>query len=217
MTKKIIIFDFDGVIIDSVKIKDNAFKQIVSKYSQTIRSRFFRFHKKNLGKSRQVKFEYLFSQLLRIKYKKKDIENLSSKFNKIILKKIIQLKLNKGVLTFLKKNKSTFHYFISSGTPEKELKYIIKKKGIENYFLKIYGSPKEKHKHIEEIIKSFKFKKKNVVFIGDGLSDLEAAKKIKLKFIQVGDNFKSKYVKYKIKYFYELEKLIKLKKIFNIN
>ena len=148
---------------------------------------------------------------------KKDIEDLSSEFNKIILEKIIKLKLNKGVLNFLKKNKSIFKYFISSGTPEKELKYIIKKKGIKNFFTKIYGSPVEKHKHIDEIIKSFNLKKKNIVFIGDGLSDLEAAKKFKLKFIQVGNSFKSKHVKYKIKNFYELEKLIKLKNFLVLN
>ena len=216
MLRKAIIFDFDGVIINSVKIKDNAFKQVVKNYPKKVKNLFFKYHRKNLGKSRYMKFEYLLKTLIKEKYKKKDIEDLSNKFNKIILNKIIRLKLNRGVLSFLKKNKSKFKYFISSGTPEKELKYIIKNKGIEKFFSKIYGSPKEKYKHIEEIVKTFNLKKKNIVFVGDGLSDLKAAKKMKLNFIQVGNNFKSKNEKFKIKYFYQLEKLIESKNILNI-
>lgn len=216
MLKKALIFDFDGVIINSVKIKDDAFKQIVKGYPRKVKNLFFKYHRRNLGKSRYIKFEYLLKTLIKKKYKKKDIENLSIRFNKIILNKIIQLKLNSGVIRFLKKNKSIFQYFISSGTPEKELQYIIKKKGIESFFSKIYGSPKEKFEHIREIIKLFNLKKKDIVFVGDGLSDLEAASKMKLNFIQVGNNFKYKNVKYKIKYFHQLEKLINSKNILNI-
>ena len=56
---KNLIFDFDGVIIDSVKIKDLAFKKLVNKYNPTIQIKFYNFHRKNLGLSRDVKFDYL--------------------------------------------------------------------------------------------------------------------------------------------------------------
>ena len=120
-----LIFDFDGVIINSVKIKDNAFKQVVKDYPNKVKNLFFKYHRRNLGKSRYIKFEYLLKTLIKEKYKKRDIEVLSKKFNKFIFNKIIRLKLNRGVLSFLKKNKSKFQYFISTGTPEKELKYIV--------------------------------------------------------------------------------------------
>ncbi len=211
MKKKIIIFDFDGVIIDSVKIKDNAFKSLVAKYPKKIRNAFFKFHKKNIGKSRFIKFEYLFKNLLKIPYTQRDIKLMSEAFAKIVLYKIARINLNKGVLKFLVKNKVSFLYFISSGTPQRELKRIIHKKCLNIYFKKIYGSPVDKVNHILDIIKTYKFLKKDILFIGDGLSDLKAAMRTNINFIQFGNSFKSNKIKYKIKNFFELEKLIKKK------
>ena len=71
MEKKAIIFDFDGVIIDSVEIKDKAFGTIVKKNTKKIRDKFLKYHKKNLGLSRQVKFKFLFEKVLKKNIKKR--------------------------------------------------------------------------------------------------------------------------------------------------
>ena len=65
---KNLIFDFDGVVLDSVKVKDNSFKKLVKKYKKNIRQKFYIYHKKNLGFSRENKFKYLFTKLLNKKY-----------------------------------------------------------------------------------------------------------------------------------------------------
>jgi len=208
MEKKAIIFDFDGVIIDSVEIKDKAFGTIVKKNTKKIRDKFLKYHKKNLGLSRQVKFKFLFEKVLKKKYQKKDIDELSKKFNQLILQKILKLKINSGVLKFFNKNKKKYLFFISSGTPQKELLYILKNKKIDNYFKSIYGSPKSKTDHIRKIIKDQKLLKKNIIFIGDGESDLKAAFKTNIKFIQIGKNFKSEKVRFKVSHFDKIVKII---------
>ena len=67
MSKKAIIFDFDGVLIDSVNIKNKAFKEIVKNKNKTIKKKFIQYHYKNLGISRKVKFKYLLKNLLKKK------------------------------------------------------------------------------------------------------------------------------------------------------
>jgi HAD superfamily hydrolase (TIGR01549 family) len=208
MKKKAIIFDFDGVIIDSVNIKDKAFKEIVKDNTKKIRDSFFRYHKKNLGISRQVKFKYLLKNLLKKKFTKNNIDMLSKVFNELILKKILRLKFNSGVLKFFNRNKKKYLFFISSGTPQKELDYILKKKKINKYFKNIYGSPKSKTEHIKKIIKNHKLLKKNIIFIGDGESDLKAAFKANVEFIQFGKNFKSEKVRFKVNHFDKIDKII---------
>ena len=212
MSKKAIIFDFDGVLIDSVNIKNKAFKEIVKNKNKTINKKFIQYHYKNLGISRKVKFKNLLKNLLKKKNINQGINFLSKKFNKLIFNKILKKKLNKGVIKFLEKYKKKYIYFISSGTPQDELNLILRKKKIDSYFYKIYGSPDNKHLHIKKIINDYAFSKKNLIFVGDGESDFRAASKSKIKFVQIGNNFKSKKQSLKIDQFHEIENLIILKK-----
>ena len=56
--KKFIVFDFDGVVLDSVEIKTNAFAEIYSEYGSEIVSKVVEYHKRNGGLSRFEKFKY---------------------------------------------------------------------------------------------------------------------------------------------------------------
>jgi len=205
---KSIIFDFDGVIVNSTKIKDQAFKKIVEIYPKQNQLKFINFHKKNLGISRVLKFKYLYKTILKKSFSKKDIDKLSDKFQKIVYKKIIKLKVSNGLKKFIKYNSKKYDLYISSGTPENELKKIMSIKKIDKNFKNIYGSPSTKSQHIKKIIKNDNIKNDNIIFVGDGLSDYKAARVNKIKFIQVGKNFKMKSIKYKITYGCNINKII---------
>ena len=60
---------------------------------------------------------------------------------------------------------------------------ICKQRGIVPYFKKIYGSPEEKSYHIKEILIKWHLKSRETVFIGDAVSDREAAIQNQLHFI----------------------------------
>ncbi len=53
-----IIFDFDGVIVESLHIKSNAFKQIYMPYGEEIANQVVKHHEANGGISRFNKFKY---------------------------------------------------------------------------------------------------------------------------------------------------------------
>ena len=112
-TKKFknLIFDFDGVILDSVKIKNESFKELVKNYDRNIQIKFFDHHISNLGLSRYKKFAYL--KKLLSKNKDYKYNNIPKKFENILNRKIKNAKLIKGVKNFLKKNKKkkTFYIF----------------------------------------------------------------------------------------------------------
>ena len=56
MTSKVVILDFDGVILDSVNIKTEAFKEIFNRESKVIQNKIVNYHLKNGGISREKKF-----------------------------------------------------------------------------------------------------------------------------------------------------------------
>ena len=52
---KAVIFDFDGVILESADIKTESFKDMVSDYPMEIAEQFVEYHMQHMGISRFVK------------------------------------------------------------------------------------------------------------------------------------------------------------------
>ena len=148
-TKKFknLIFDFDGVIIDSVVIKNKAFLQSVNKYSNFIKKRFMKFHLDNLGVSRVKKYEFLCQKILGIKNSKILEKKLSNSYSKIVEKKLKKVKFIEGAKKFIFNNKKK-SLFIISGTPQKELiKICNKKKNFKTFFKHTWLSKNKRPKY----------------------------------------------------------------------
>jgi beta-phosphoglucomutase-like phosphatase (HAD superfamily) len=71
-----IIFDFDGVILNSHKIKTKAFYKIFESYGKNIANKAVKFHKQNIGKSRYFKFKFILQNIIKKKNIKERIISL---------------------------------------------------------------------------------------------------------------------------------------------
>src|SRR5690625_7872220 len=65
--------------------------------------------------------------------------------------------------------------FISSGTPDEELQEIIGQRDLQAFFHTVYGSDRTQSEAIDLIKEDFGFKRGELIFIGDAISDDEAA------------------------------------------
>ena len=160
-----VIFDCDGVILDSNKIKTEAFQKVLKKYPIKHVNKLVRFHKLNGGISRIIKFQYFFDNIMKIENKKKLINNALLQFEKIVFYKLKNARYIKGVLKFiysLKKNK--IKLFIVSGGLEGELKKVFKYRKKKSYFNEILGSPKTKENNVKYLIKKYSLNTKNGLF-----------------------------------------------------
>ena len=88
MLKKNIIFDFDGVIINSHKIKTKAFFEIFKSYGKKAAYHSKKFHENNIGKSRYFKFNFVFKNFLNRKINKNVIRKLDQNFENYVQKKL---------------------------------------------------------------------------------------------------------------------------------
>ena len=185
---KAIIFDFDGVILDSTDIKTNAFKNIFKKkYSKQL-PQILEHHHNHLGISRSNKLKIYFEKIIEIKLSNNQLIKYTNIFSSYCINRILRCKFIPGAKKFILNNYINYDFFISSGTPTKELRYICNKRKIDKYFKEIYGSPQKKTTHIKRIMKKHKLKPNEIIFIGDGYSDYQAANFTSLFF--VGINFK---------------------------
>ena len=79
---KQVVFDCDGVILDSNNIKSKAFEDSLKGENDQLISEFIDYHKKNGGVSRFLKFEYFFKVLKNQKNYQKDLNIALKKYSK---------------------------------------------------------------------------------------------------------------------------------------
>jgi len=179
---KNIIFDFDGIILESVDIKTEAFAELFSEHPDYLEY-IIDHHKNNSGVSRYEKIGYYFKLIHETEIEMDTYQNYLKQFGKIISKKIYSASFVSGALEFLKNNINSYNMYIASATPQDELRQIVQKKNISKYFKGIYGSPQKKVELTEMIIDSKKIIKNETIFIGDAISDYDAATQNEIQFI----------------------------------
>lgn len=195
--KKILIFDFDGVIIDTATIKTEAFYKLFRKYGKDVATKAKNFHIQNEGISRFEKFEYIITKIMKRNKFSLPKDSLDKLYSNIVLDKIKKKKITYGFLKFIKNTDSKFKFYISSSSPDYELKDIIINKKINNFFEFISGYPPNKITQIKKIIQYKKLKSEYITYIGDTEHDLKVAETLNLSFIgfiKFGNKFKSKNI-----------------------
>lgn len=185
MSCKAIIFDFDGVILDSANIKTEAFPEVFNDFPH-LKKDIVRYHLANQGISRYKKFEWIYENLLNEKLLDEKSRLLGDKFSMLVFEKILKANFIAGapkLLEFLLERK--IPAFIASGTPEEELKKIVIQRQISAYFSEIHGSPHSKSDIIRSICTRHNYTPAELLFIGDATTDFYAAEETGTGFIAV--------------------------------
>ncbi len=179
---KAIIFDFDGVICESVEVKTIAFRRLFEDHPKHL-DQIIEYHKINGGLSRYEKFKVIYRDFLKKSLSEQESQKLGEKFTQYSLEAVLACEYVAGAVEFLKKYHKKLKLFIVSGTPEDEMRMIVKKRGLTKYFQAVYGSPRKKDELIKHILKESKLKPNNVIFVGDSINDYEGAVKAGVEFI----------------------------------
>jgi len=179
---KILILDFDGVILESVSVKTEAFRKLFSFVPEHV-DEIVQFHIDNGGMSRFDKFRYIYTTILKEDLTQEKFEELSEKFSKIVFEEIVKVPFVPGAQEFLECYHTKIPLFVVSATPEKELLQIIQKRNMSHYFRKVYGAPRKKSDCITEIVKLTGSPPDTVLFVGDARNDLDAARTAGVRLI----------------------------------
>ncbi len=185
---KALIYDYDGVISNSVNVKTEAFAELYRPYGKEIEEKVINYHLANGGISRFEKFKHFHGKFLGIEISQNEVTKLAEKFSDLVLIKVIESEYIPGAYEFIKKNSKGYLQFICTGTPETEIKTILKEKSIEHFFNNIYGSPVSKELIISKILADYNLKSGEVVFFGDATTDLNAASFHKVRFVGINSS-----------------------------
>lgn len=180
---KVIVLDFDGVIVESVNIKTEAFRELFQEYKDQIND-IIKYHLDNNAISRYIKFKYIYENILGKDYNEETEKKLGEKFSDIVFQKVIECDFVKGAPEFLRYFSKSIPIYLASNTPQNELEKIVEKKSIKNYFKHIFGSPPgNKIDFIKKAMKIEKVNSNEVLYIGDMIEDYNIAKKAGVNFV----------------------------------
>lgn len=179
---KAIIFDFDGVILESADIKTVAFLELFN-HRPDLQPAILQHHLDNLGVSRYDKFAWIYKELLGLPFTAEIREQLGRDFSALVLQKVMDSPFVPGALAALQLLSVNVPLFVASGTPQEELDLIVERRGLQQYFREIWGTPHKKPEIIRCILSKYGFAPHEVLMVGDGSSDYKAAVETNLHFV----------------------------------
>ena len=179
---KTIIFDCDGVLLDSNKIKTQAFYKVALTYGRKPAMSLVEYHKQNGGVSRYEKFDFFLREIVGIKPTKGRLNSLLSDYSRLIIRDLLSCPISMG-LDYLNRLDLPARRMVISGSDQSELRSVFRARNLDCLFPDgIFGSPERK----ENIVKR-ELHNNNicppVLFVGDSKIDHEVAETFGFDFL----------------------------------
>lgn len=180
------VFDCDGVILDSNRIKTDAFHSCTAaKYGESAARELVNYHVKNGGISRFKKFEWFLKEVLKKDFEPSEHETLCLSYGEEVKSKLLEASYTKGFLNVLDRlNTSGKHVYVVSGGFQDELRDVFETRGLSNKFTAIYGSPTDKLSILQSL-KDQGIALEKGIFFGDAKADFTAALSQNMTFVFV--------------------------------
>lgn len=178
-----IILDFDGVLAESNQAKSGAFEDLFALFP-AYSDAMLAYHLENYSTSRMTKFEYYIYELMSRDGDDKMLQAMAHQFSGIVKQCVIASPDVPGALPFLREFSQKMPLYISSVTPQDELREIVQARGIDMFFTEVFGDPPcKKVDAIHEILLRENLSPSQGLFIGDSISDYRAAVETGVEFI----------------------------------
>ena len=185
ITFNAIFFDFDGVLVDSTRIKTNAYRTLFEYAENEDVEKIVAYHQQHGGISRVDKIIYAHEHILGTPHSADLIQRDTAHYSKLVFDAVVATPWIPGAEEFVLKYHQVVPMYVISGTPENELRAVMRERGMDRYFSEILGSPTKKPKHIRSLASKYGLDTADCVFVGDALTDYHAAKETGMNFIGI--------------------------------
>lgn len=178
-----ILFDFDGVIVDSVPLKEEAFRAMMMAHGPEFIDDIMAYYFSHGGTSRLAKFRWIWPNILNRPLPEEELARLGEEFTRRVFDLVVHCAYITGAQQFLEEFYQRWPMYVISGTPDPELRGIVEKRSMTRFFRGVYGSPRGKIEIGETIIAASGYDRSKVWFIGDATTDRDAARGLGVRFV----------------------------------
>ncbi len=184
---RVLVFDFDGVIVDSNRLKRDAW--------------FSLFGEKDLMSPELIEEALVVAKaprqaILRYLFEKQGrdtstipalVAAYSNRYDEVVQEGLLAQGVAVPVRQALAALGERHTLYVNSATPEDALNHSIERLGMVPFFRGAYGMPRDKYENLKRIAEAETVQADTMLFIGDGESDWEAAKTFGCPFVGVSN------------------------------
>ncbi len=181
-----LVFDCDGVVLDSNKVKTEAFYQATLPYGKAAARAMVDYHVANGGVSRYKKLAYFLEQIApnNADQQGTDLEALLQAYASEVREGLLSCEIAPGLET-LRQQTHNARWLIVSGGDQTELRDVFAQRGIADRFDGgIFGSPDTKDEILARELTSANIQHP-ALFLGDSKYDYQATRAAGLDFVFV--------------------------------
>lgn len=182
MILKAIISDFDGTLVESVGIKDEAFHALYSAEAPERLDEIMAYHKAHNATLRFEKFRYIHREILGRPYDEAERTRLSQRFSELVFDRIVAAPAVTGLNEFLETVGSLPLYLVSM-SPDEELARILAARQLDRRLAGVYPGSWSKPAALQDILDREQIMAEEAVYLGDTDEDRSAAEAVGVRFI----------------------------------
>lgn len=181
------VFDCDGVILNSNRVKTDAFFYAALPYGEEAASSLVNYHIQHGGVSRYAKFEYFLLRIVgRSDIFADELEGLLKAYAQRVAQGLLNCEIADGLFE-LRAQTEDSRWLVVSGGDQAELRKIFEERKLSALFDGgVFGSPDNKDQILERELRSGQIEHP-AIFVGDSQYDYEAATRAGLDFIYLSD------------------------------
>lgn len=179
---RVVVFDCDGVLLESVDAKSRAFEDVVCEHGDEAKALIRKYHQAHGGINRLEKFKYFYRKFLGREARSDELDAMCDRFVSHCLDNVLECPEVEGARDCLHDLHGRIPMYVASGAPQDELRMILKKRGMAEFFEGIYGAPDTKGVILRRVMEKTGVSPDEILMVGDSSTDMDAA-------IEVGTAF----------------------------
>lgn len=180
-----IVFDFDGVLVESVDVKTRAFAALYEAHGKEVAAAVVAHHLAHGGLSRYEKFRHCHRAFLGREISAAEERALGERFSALVEDAVVAAAWIPGAHEFLEAWRGRLPIYVASSTPEDELLRIVARRGMAQYFAGVRGAPATKGEIVAGFARAAGVAPSRVLMVGDSTTDYEGAVQAGADFIGI--------------------------------
>lgn len=180
-----LLLDFDGVILQSAALKTQAFAEVYSGAEPARLAAIVDYVERNGGVTRTDKFAHIERAFFGRAGGEDDVARLAAKFRALVFDAVVASPFVPGAERLLELAHTAMDLHLVSGTPHDELVQIVARRGLDRWFRSVRGAPPHKRIVFERILLERGYAPREVLAVGDALTECEAASELGIPFVGI--------------------------------